>query len=86
MKIIQEDNEEEYRKLIDEKKDTRLLYLLNQTDSYIEKFSNLLQVRKAHRRKALQADQSVNDALEDEEPGVSSFSLTSILSLVFHFQ
>ncbi|KAJ3615460.1 hypothetical protein Zmor_016399 [Zophobas morio] len=81
MKIIQEDNEEEYRKLIDEKKDTRLLYLLNQTDSYIEKFSNLLQVRKAHRRKALQADQSVNDALEDEEPGGASPSEASYYAI-----
>ena len=45
--IFQEEDEEGYRKLIDQKKDNRLAYLLRQTDEYI---SNLTQLVKKHRQ------------------------------------
>lgn len=44
--ISQAEDEEGYRKLIDEKKDKRLAYLLKQTDEYI---GNLLQLVKEHK-------------------------------------
>lgn len=46
MSSLQEEDEEGYRKLIDQKKDKRLAYLLGQTDEYI---SNLTQLVKKHR-------------------------------------
>ena len=43
--FYQAEDEEGYRRLIDEKKDKRLAYLLSQTDAYINSLTDLV---KAH--------------------------------------
>ncbi|KNC78025.1 hypothetical protein, variant [Sphaeroforma arctica JP610] len=50
MRALMEDNEAEYRKLIDEKKDSRLAALLNQTDSYMSTLTDLVQDHQVKER------------------------------------
>ncbi len=56
MRRLLAEDEEGYRKLIDEKKDKRLAYLLQQTDDYI---ANLMQMVQAHKteQKKVQKDE-----------------------------
>lgn len=46
MQALMEDNEEEYRKLVKEKKDSRLNMLLEKTDGYVNTFSQLVAKRR----------------------------------------
>lgn len=48
---IQAEDEEGYRKLIDQEKDKRLVYLLQQTDEYIESLTNMVQQHKEQLQK-----------------------------------
>jgi len=43
----QAEDEEGYRKLIDQKKDKRLAYLLQQTDEYVANLTELVRAHKA---------------------------------------
>ena len=43
----QAEDEEGYRKLIDQKKDKRLAYLLQQTDEYVANLTDLVRAHKA---------------------------------------
>lgn len=43
---LMEDNEDEYRKLVKEKKDSRLNMLLEKTDGYVKSFSELVGRRR----------------------------------------
>lgn len=52
--MFQCEDEEGYRKLIDQKKDKRLAYLLSQTDEYITNMMSLLQQHKEDIRKKKQ--------------------------------
>ena len=52
--MLQAEDEEGYRKLIDQKKDKRLAYLLSQTDEYITNMMSLLQQHKEDIRKKKQ--------------------------------
>lgn len=45
--FIQAEDEEGYRKLIDQKKDKRLAYLLQQTDEYVANLTTLVYEHKA---------------------------------------
>lgn len=45
--ILQAEDEEGYRKLIDQKKDKRLAYLLQQTDEYVANLTELVRQHKA---------------------------------------
>ena len=54
MLITQAEDEEGYRKLIDQKKDKRLAYLLSQTDEYITNLMSLVQQHKEDLRKKKQ--------------------------------
>ena len=47
----QAEDEEGYRKLIDQEKDKRLVYLLQQTDDYIESLTNMVQQHKEQLQK-----------------------------------
>ena len=49
--VQQAEDEEGYRKLIDQKKDKRLAYLLSQTDEFITSLTSLVQEHKAETRK-----------------------------------
>lgn len=44
---MQAEDEEGYRKLIDQKKDKRLAYLLQQTDEYVANLTDLVYEHKA---------------------------------------
>lgn len=44
---LQAEDEEGYRKLIDQKKDKRLAYLLQQTDEYVANLTELVRQHKA---------------------------------------
>lgn len=45
--LAQAEDEEGYRKLIDQKKDKRLAYLLQQTDEYVANLTELVRQHKA---------------------------------------
>ena len=45
--VSQAEDEEGYRKLIDQKKDKRLAYLLQQTDEYVANLTELVRAHKA---------------------------------------
>lgn len=45
--FLQAEDEEGYRKLIDQKKDKRLAYLLQQTDEYVANLTELVRAHKA---------------------------------------
>lgn len=47
MCFFQAEDEEGYRKLIDQKKDKRLAYLLQQTDEYVANLTELVRAHKA---------------------------------------
>ena len=48
---LQAEDEEGYRKLIDQKKDKRLAYLLGQTDEYVASLTKMVQQHKREQRK-----------------------------------
>ena len=48
---LQAEDEEGYRKLIDQEKDKRLVYLLQQTDDYIDSLTDMVQHHKEHLQK-----------------------------------
>jgi SNF2 family DNA or RNA helicase len=65
MRMLMEDNEDEYRKLVKEKKDSRLAYLLNQTDAYVQKFKELVKARQQGRAATGEhKNREVQDAVE----------------------
>ncbi|CAI8041926.1 Transcription activator BRG1 [Geodia barretti] len=51
MRRLMAEDEEGYRKLIDQEKDKRLVYLLQQTDEYIESLTDMVQQHKEHLQK-----------------------------------
>lgn len=53
--MMQAEDEEGYRKLIDQKKDKRLAYLLHQTDEYITNLMSLVTEHKEDIKKKKQA-------------------------------
>ena len=50
--FFQNEDEEGYRKLIDQKKDKRLAYLLAQTDEYVANLTRLVAEHKLEARRA----------------------------------
>merc|ERR1711997_544289 len=46
MRVLMAEDEEGYRKLIDQKKDKRLAFLLEQTDQYVDELKEMLQGHK----------------------------------------
>jgi len=53
MRRLMAEDEEGYRKLIDQKKDKRLAFLLSQTDEYIKNLTDMVKQHKAEQRKKL---------------------------------
>ncbi|XP_024944891.1 ATP-dependent helicase brm isoform X3 [Cephus cinctus] len=70
MRRLMAEDEEGYRKLIDQKKDKRLAFLLSQTDEYI---SNLTEMVKQHKieqkRKQVEEQKRKKKKLQDSENG-----------------
>merc|ERR1712029_227931 len=55
MRRLMAEDEEGYRKLIDQKKDKRLAFLLSQTDEYINQLTDMVkQQKKDHQRKQME--------------------------------
>lgn len=55
MKRLMAEDEEGYRKLIDQKKDKRLAFLLSQTDEYIHNLTEMVRQHKLEQKKKLKA-------------------------------
>lgn len=68
--IFQAEDEEGYRKLIDQKKDKRLAYLLSQTDEYITNMMSLLAQHKEEIRKKKQERKKKKKGSEAVNPEV----------------
>lgn len=75
IKLLMAEDEEGYRKLVNEKKDKRLQYLLQQTDDYIESLTKLvrehqddLKKQKSNlKEKKTKKDTSLNEKTDEEE-------------------
>ncbi|KAL7988706.1 hypothetical protein Chor_007625 [Crotalus horridus] len=80
MRRLMAEDEEGYRKLIDQKKDRRLAYLLQQTDEYVANLTNLVwehkqaqaAKEKKKRRRRKKARKEENQKVEDNTEGIGS--------------
>lgn len=75
--MSQAEDEEGYRKLIDQKKDKRLAYLLQQTDEYV---ANLTELVRAHK-----AVQALKEKKKKKKKKVLFFLLTNIWDVAPEF-
>lgn len=79
MKLMQED-EEGYRQLLDEKKDKRLVYLLEQTDEYVKSLTGLVrQHQQTEKKRKKQEREAERKAIESEFINFN-FKLSNIIS------
>ena len=69
--MLQAEDEEGYRKLIDQKKDKRLAYLLQQTDEYIESLLQLVEQHKIDQKKKLKKKKRKKKSDADTEVSIS---------------
>ena len=53
LRRLMAEDEEGYRKLIDQKKDKRLAFLLSQTDEYINQLTDMVRMHKKEQRRKL---------------------------------
>lgn len=67
MRRLMAEDEEGYRRLIDQKKDRRLAYLLQQTDEYVSSLINLVKQHKEDVKKKHQAAKKKKRRLKDDE-------------------
>ncbi|CAD6197149.1 unnamed protein product [Caenorhabditis auriculariae] len=68
-KLMQED-EEGYRALLDEKKDQRLVYLLQQTDEYVESLCSLVRQHQTTEKKRKREEKKSQVKIDDGEARV----------------
>ncbi|CAH1772648.1 unnamed protein product [Owenia fusiformis] len=83
MRRLMAEDEEGYRKLIDEKKDKRLFYLLKQTDDYIANLTEAVKEHKASvnpkkKKKKKKVDDSLREGLMDESSNMSDMRVNVI--------
>lgn len=83
LRVLQAEDEEGYRKLIDQKKDKRLAYLLQQTDEYVANLTELVrqhkaaQVAKEKKKKKKKWSSSVKpEDVEFTDPSGNKYLLT----------
>ncbi|XP_041475495.1 transcription activator BRG1-like isoform X1 [Lytechinus variegatus] len=84
MRRLMAEDEEGYRKLIDEKKDKRLAYLLTQTDQYIESLTQLVRqhqdtmkkMKKKKKKKEPTTSEALKEGLVDESSQSSDMPVT----------
>lgn len=62
--MLQAEDEEGYRKLIDQKKDKRLAYLLQQTDEYIDSLASLVTQHKIDTKKKKKTEKKKEKKVE----------------------
>ena len=65
--LCQAEDEEGYRRLIDQKKDKRLAYLLGQTDEYISSLMNLVKQHKEEVKKKFQKKKKKKKASKSKD-------------------
>ncbi len=85
IKALKNDDEEAYRKLIDEAKDTRITHLLKQTDSYLD---SLAQAVVAQQNDELHSDPSVRGGIElmDEDDDDNAVTINVMyINLFVHY-
>ena len=68
MKRLLEEDEEGYRKLVDQKKDKRLAFLLEQTDEYINNLISMVQQHKEDQRKKNEEKRKIRRKKKKPEP------------------
>ncbi|VDI63909.1 Hypothetical predicted protein [Mytilus galloprovincialis] len=85
MRRLMAEDEEGYRKLIDQKKDKRLAYLLSQTDEYITNMMSLLaehkediRKKKMERKKKKKGVEAVNPEVLDESSNASDMRVSVV--------
>ncbi|KAL4236408.1 Transcription activator BRG1 [Mactra antiquata] len=66
LRRLMAEDEEGYRKLIDQKKDKRLMYLLQQTDEYIDSLTKLVEEHKIDQKKKLKKRKKKKRSDEEE--------------------
>uniref|UniRef100_A0A674NIW0 SWI/SNF related BAF chromatin remodeling complex subunit ATPase 4a n=1 Tax=Takifugu rubripes TaxID=31033 RepID=A0A674NIW0_TAKRU len=76
MRRLMAEDEEGYRKLIDQKKDKRLAYLLQQTDEYV---ANLTELVRAHKAAQALKEKKKKKKKKTETVEVSSSGATALL-------
>ncbi|CAB4058742.1 Probable global transcription activator SNF2L2,Chromatin structure-remodeling complex subunit snf21,Nuclear protein STH1/NPS1,Transcription activator BRG1,ATP-dependent helicase brm,Transcription regulatory protein SNF2 [Lepeophtheirus salmonis] len=69
LRALMAEDEDAYRKLIDQKKDKRLAYLLSQTDEYINQLTDMVKQHKKRTEKASAPLASELEAWLDKNPG-----------------
>ncbi|BFZ16660.1 hypothetical protein BsWGS_19698 [Bradybaena similaris] len=69
MRRLMAEDEEGYRKLIDQKKDKRLAYLLSQTDEYVNSLATLVKEHKEEQRKKKQKKRRKKNADDEANQG-----------------
>ncbi|XP_055885494.1 probable global transcription activator SNF2L2 isoform X1 [Biomphalaria glabrata] len=69
MRRLMAEDEEGYRKLIDQKKDKRLAYLLSQTDEYVNSLATLVKEHKEEQRKKKQKKRKKKSSEDDTTLG-----------------
>jgi SNF2 family DNA or RNA helicase len=67
MRRLMNEDEDGYRKLIDEKKDKRLAYLLSQTDAYIISLVNLVKEHQSDIKKKKTEKKQVNHSNDEKD-------------------
>jgi len=68
MRRLMAEDEEGYRKLIDQKKDKRLAFLLQQTDEYIANLTEMVKVHKTDQKRKLK-EQIIKKRLQSKSDG-----------------
>ena len=63
------EDEEGYRKLIDQKKDKRLAFLLQQTDEYIANLTEMVKLHKTEQRRKMKEQQMIKRRVQRNDDG-----------------
>jgi len=75
MRVLMAEDEEGYRKLIDQKKDKRLAFLLSQTDEYINQLTDMV---KAHKKDMRKIQRDVEKQKKAAEMALNEDSMTEL--------
>merc|ERR1712029_1186686 len=75
MRRLMAEDEEGYRKLIDQKKDKRLAFLLSQTDEYINQLTDMV---KQHKKETRRKEREMQKAQRREEMGTDENSMSDM--------
>ena len=91
MRRLMAEDEEGYRKLIDQKKDKRLAFLLSQTDEYIKNLTDMVkqhkdeQKRKKKERKKIKKKKKISEDKTDKKADQNSSALSEgMTQFTFH--